>query len=80
MTNEKNTWGGKRPGSGRKEGAIIDPEQKKTHRIVVMCTKEQCDRFTLNAKDEGLTAGSQRLYVQILHCVQDDNESESLSS
>lgn len=56
MTNEKNTWGGKRPGSGRKEGAIIDPEQKKAHRIVVMCTKEQCDRFTQNAKNEGLTA------------------------
>ena len=58
MTNEKNTWGGKRPGSGRKDGAIIDPEQKKTHRIVVMCTKEQWDRFTLNAKDEGLTASA----------------------
>lgn len=55
MSNEKNTWGGKRPGSGRKEGAIIDPEQKKAHRIVVMCTKEQNDRFTQKAKEEGLT-------------------------
>lgn len=58
MSNEDKTWGGKRTGSGRKVGSTIDPALKKDHRIVVMCTKDQNDRLTALAKEQGLTVSS----------------------
>ena len=63
---EANTWGGSRPGAGRKKGVEVKPaSDRRTATVVVQCTAAQKETIKAKAKRAGLSASTYLLKLAL---------------
>lgn len=63
---EKGTWGGARPGAGRKKGTVIkSASEKKTSTLVVKLTPAEKEKLKALAQKEGLSVSSYLLKLAL---------------
>ena len=63
---EANTWGGSRPGAGRKKGAAIKPaSERRTATVVVQCTADQKETIKAKAERAGLSVSTYMLKLAL---------------
>lgn len=63
---EKGTWGGYRPGAGRKKGTVIKPaSERKTSTLVVKLTPEEKEKLKALAAKEGLSVSGYLLRLAL---------------
>ena len=63
---EANTWGGSRPGAGRKKGTVIKPpSERRTATVVVQCTAAQKETIKAKAEKAGLSASTYLLRLAL---------------